>query len=104
MKKLLLLILCSTLMYAALPPQYQERKDSDALYDYVENNPKVKRTLKDINTFEYTIEYGNSCIIYFQRKKEFHLPGWVGPAADLIFKEDTCAVEDETNFILNKEN
>ena len=75
MKSIFVLLLLSNLVVAALPPQVQKAKKLDVMTSFVE------------------IHYGDGCIAKFGRKFSFHLPGWVGPASALEFKDSTCPVQ-----------
>ena len=77
--------------YAALPPRFQKIKDLDVMVDYIRTHQKVASTLGQIDLRNYSINYNYNCRIIFERKTSFHLPGWVGPAEDLVFKSDRCS-------------
>jgi hypothetical protein len=91
-KKIVLWTLLSfELTYAALPPRYQKMKDLDVMVDYIRTHQKILSTLGQIDLITYSIYYNYNCRIHFERKTSFHLPGWVGPAEDLVFKSNKCS-------------
>lgn len=93
MKSIFVLLLLSNLIVAALPPQVQQAKDLDVMTTFVEKHPKVSSTLISINVYRKEIHYGEGCVAKFGRKVSYHLPGWVGPASALEFKNSTCAID-----------
>lgn len=93
MKSILILLLFSNLIVAALPPQVQKAKDLDVMTSFVEKHPKVSSTLISIDIYKKEIHYGDGCIAKFGRKFSLHPPGWVGPASTLEFKDSTCAID-----------
>ena len=93
MKHILVLLLFSNLIVAALPPQVQESKDLDVMTSFVKIHPKVSSSLISINIYTKEVHYGDGCIAKFGRKFSFHLPGWVGPAAELEFKSSSCTID-----------
>ena len=93
MKSILILLLFSILTFAALPPQVQKEKDLNVMTSFVKNHPKVSSTLISIDIYTKEVHYGDGCIAKFGRKFSFHLPGWVGPASALEFKDSTCAID-----------
>lgn len=95
MKRILFLSLFIVMIqpsFAALPPQYQNGKDLDVMVDYIKEHPEVASTLKSIDLSKYTIYFGDGCEAVFGRKSTIKLPGWVGPADPLEFKELNCPV------------
>jgi len=96
MRKLLvtLIALTSLSASAALPPQYQNPKDLKVMTSYIYDNVDVLEGLKKINFWGKTIEFrtydGGECIAIFKRKERQLPPGWVGPAADLIYSHTEC--------------
>ena len=93
MKLVFVLLLLSNLIVAALPPQVQESRDLDVMNSFVEKHPKVSSSLISINSYTKEVHYGDGCIAKFGRKFSFHLPGWVGPAAELEFKSSSCTID-----------
>ena len=93
MKSILILLLFSILTFAALPPQVQKEKDLNVMTSFVQKHPKVSSTLISIDSYTNEVHYGDGCIAKFGRKFSFHLPGWVGPASALEFKDSTCAID-----------
>jgi len=93
MKFILLLSLSSYLLLAALPPKVQKEKDLRVMQSFVKKYPKVSSTLMSIDTYSQEIHYGKGCISKFGRSFSFHLPGWVGPASELEFKESNCPID-----------
>ena len=77
-------------LIAALPPEYQNEKDLDAMVAYIKHHPKVAATLKSIDLLEYSIYFGNECRAQFHRKPLNKPKGWVGPASPLEFKSTNC--------------
>lgn len=75
---------------SALAPQYRNMGDLDVLVDYIHSHPKVASQLSLIDMHRFSIVYGEGCVVTFKRKKVTRLPGWVGPAAPLIFSHSTC--------------
>lgn len=91
-------VLMSTLLFAAasdaaLPPQYQNAKDLDAMVAYVKQRPRVMSSLKSLDLQNYTVQFGNNCQIVFGRASTPKPPGWAGPADPLEFKSSTCPVD-----------
>ena len=92
-KMIMLLILSTTILFAALPPRYQNAKDKSAMMAFVKKYPLVASSFSHISIVNKTVYFGEGCEAVFQRKASFHLPGWVGPAAPLIFKNSTCPIK-----------
>jgi len=76
---------------SALAPQYRNVRDLDVLVAYVHSHPRVASRLHLIDMRRFSIMYGAGCVVTFKRKKIIRLPGWVGPAAPLVFSRTTCA-------------
>ena len=94
MKKTIMLFTLSTaLVLAALPPRYQNDKDKSSMMAFVKKYPLVASSFSHISIVNKTVYFGEGCEAVFQRKASFHLPGWVGPAEPLIFKNSTCPIE-----------
>ncbi|AGF51581.1 ssr3402 [Synechocystis sp. PCC 6803] len=83
----------SPMAIAALPPQYQNVKDLEAMVNYVKENPDVAATLKSIDLENQTINYGQDCQVTFERKPSPKPLGWAGPAELLQFKAINCPRE-----------
>ena len=92
-----ILIIYTTNIFAALPPDVQENKDRDTLLRYVNSHPAIKKTNYTIDTYSYTITYPKAyktCTLTFEREKVFHFPGWVGPASNLVLDEEECVIKE----------
>ena len=92
-KMIMLLILSTTILFAALPPRYQNAKDKSAMMAFMKKHPLIEASFSHISVANQTVYFGKGCEAVFQRKASFHLPGWVGPAEPLIFKDSTCPIE-----------
>ena len=86
-------LIFSATAYAALPPHVQNQKDLKVMEAFVESYTKVSSTFVRIDLYTKEVHFGKNCVASFARKASFHLPGWVGPAADLEFKSATCPIE-----------
>ena len=93
MKKTTMLLILSTVLFAALPPRYQNAKDKAVMMAFVKKYPLVEASLSHISLANKTVYFGKGCEAVFERKASFHLPGWVGPAEPLVFKSSTCPLE-----------
>jgi hypothetical protein len=78
---------------AALPPQVQNAKDLDVMVEFVKQHPGVASTLRQIDMENDIVRYGDGCEARFGRQWRFRPPGWVGPAAPLVFKRSSCPVD-----------
>ena len=78
---------------AALPPQYQNRRDLEVMIDFIRMHPRVESDLNAIDLDAYTLRYGRDCIARFVREASPKPPGWVGPADPLVFDSATCPVD-----------
>lgn len=87
------LLLLALPAQAALPPQYQNRRDLDAMLAFIQQHPRVEAGLNAIDLDAYTVRYERECIASFIRDAQPKPPGWVGPMDPLIYKESTCAVD-----------
>lgn len=88
---LLTSVLLAGMAQAALPPQYQNTHDLDAMVAFIKANPAVAGTLRSIDMETYTIHYGKDCRAVFGRKKvPENMPG---PAGALVFKSSTCKID-----------
>ena len=92
-KMIMLLTLCTIILFAALPPRYQNAKDKSAMMAFVKKHSLIEASFSHISVANQTVYFGKGCEAVFQRKASFHLPGWVGPAESLIFKDSTCPIE-----------
>ena len=92
----LLLLLCSGLAQAALPPKEQNEKDLDLMLSYVKSHPAVLSSLQAIDLGILTIYYGEGCSAEFGRKIVQRPEGWVGPAEPLVLKRNFCPDETTT--------
>jgi len=87
---LVLLLLCSGLVQAALPPQHQNEKDLDVMLSYVKSHPDVLSSLQAIDLGVLTVYYGEGCSAEFTRKVVERPEGWVGPAEPLVLEKKFC--------------
>lgn len=78
---------------AALPPQYQNRRDLEVMLTFIQQHPRVEAGLNGIDLDAYTVRYERECIASFMRDVQPKPQGWVGPLDPLIFKESTCALD-----------
>ena len=78
---------------AALPPQYQNRRDLEVMLTFIQQHPRVEAGLNGIDLHAYTVRYERECIASFMRDVQPKPQGWVGPLDPLIFKESTCALD-----------
>ena len=92
----LVLLLCSGLVQAALPPQFQNEKDLDVMLSYVKSHPDVLSSLQAIDLGILTVYYGEGCSAEFARKVVERPEGWVGPAESLVLKKNFCPDETTT--------
>ena len=92
----LVLLLCSGLVQAALPPKDQNEKDLDLMMSYVKSHPDVLSSLQAIDLGLLTIYYGEGCSAEFGRKIVLRPEGWVGPVAPLVLKRNFCPDETTT--------
>jgi hypothetical protein len=92
-KTVLSIVLGSGVLFAALPPQYQNMKDLNVMMDFVKSHPKVAATIREISVVDRTIYFGAGCKAVFVRKAAANPSGWVGPAEPLVFKRSTCALD-----------
>jgi len=90
---LLLFIIVSELVCAALPPQYQNMKDLDVIVEFIAQHERILENLRSIDFEEYIVHYGDECVATFERKYIAKLEGWVGPLAMLEFKKSTCSID-----------
>ena len=94
MKKIIMLLTLSTvIVFAALPPRYQNAKDKSVMMAFVKKYPVVESSFSHISVANKTVYYGVGCQAVFKRKASFHFFGWVGPAEPLVFKSSTCPLE-----------
>ena len=89
----ILLLVCGDIASAALSPRVQNQNDIDVMQAFVKSHKKVSSTFQRINIYAYEVYFAKECVAKFGRKKVFHLPGWVGPAATLEFKSSNCAID-----------
>tara|TARA_R110000751_G_scaffold182574_1_gene289414 strand:+ start:4119 stop:4409 length:291 start_codon:yes stop_codon:yes gene_type:complete len=79
--------------FAALAPEYQNKRDFDVMLAFIQSHERVISTLKSVD-FENTVVYfDEDCIATFGRETVLRLPGWAGPAAKLELKSTTCDLE-----------
>ena len=89
----ILLLLSVMTAKAALPPQYQNAKDLDVMVEFTKQHSEIISTLRQIDLDGYIVRYGDGCEARFGRKLQLRPPGWVGPAAPLVFKESNCPLD-----------
>jgi hypothetical protein len=87
------LLLATLPASAALPPQYQNRRDLEVMLDFIQTHPRVEAGLNAIDLDDYTVRFGRDCIARFVRETSPKPPGWVGPADPLVFDSATCPVD-----------
>ena len=92
----LVVLLCSGVVQAALPPQFQNEKDLDVMLSYVKSNPDVLSSLQAIDLGILTVYYGEGCSAEFTRKVVERPAGWTGPAEPLVLKKNFCPEETTT--------
>lgn len=78
---------------AALPPQFQNLKDLDAMVTFVRLHPKVAGSLTSIDVQNHVVLFGQDCRAEFARQQQTHPPGWAGPLAPLEFLGATCPID-----------
>jgi hypothetical protein len=94
MKKTAALLLTLALpAQAALPPQYQNRRDLDVMLAFIQQHPRVEAGLNGIDLDAYIVRYERECIATFERDVQPKPRGWVGPMDLLIFKASTCPLD-----------
>lgn len=76
---------------AALPPQYQNAKDLDALVAFVKAHHRVIASLEGIDLSEQRVRFGNGCEARFERAPL--PPGMVGPARPLTLQSANCPLD-----------
>ncbi len=79
--------------WAALPPQYQNANDLDAMVAFVKKHPRVAGSLKSIDMRQYVVHFDADCKAEFGRQKIDRPLGWVGPAAPLVFLQSNCKLD-----------
>ena len=87
------LLLATLPASAALPPQYQNRRDLEVMLEFIQTHPRVEAGLNAIDLDTYTVRFGRDCIARFVREASPKPPGWVGPADPLAFDSATCPVD-----------
>ena len=75
---------------AALPPEFQNAQDLEAMLSYVKASPEVMADLQAIDLLSKTVYYGDGCTAVFERLEIEKPAGWVGPADPLVLKEASC--------------
>lgn len=88
--KILILFFLSFNLYAALAPDVQRMKDEMAMFDYIKEHKNIEKKIKYIDYRNFKIHLADGCIISFEREWHFRLPGWVGPAAPLVYDDTDC--------------
>jgi hypothetical protein len=88
-----LLLILALPAQAALPPQYQNRRDLEVMLAFVQQHPRVEAGLNNIDLDAYTVRYERECIATFIRDVQPKPQGWVGPMDPIIFKESSCPLE-----------
>lgn len=87
------LLLAALPASAALPPQYQNRRDLEVMLEFIRAHPRVEAGLNAIDLDAYTVRFGGDCIARFVRESSPKPPGWVGPADPLAFASATCPLD-----------
>ncbi|WP_395769951.1 hypothetical protein [Arenimonas sp.] len=91
MKKTAALLLILALpAQAALPPQYQNRRDLEVMLAFIQQHPRIEAGLNAIDLDAYTVRYERECIASFIRDVKPKPPGWVGPLDPIVFKSSNC--------------
>ena len=88
-----LLLVLALPLQAALPPQYQNRRDMEVMLAFIHQHPRVEAGLNAIDLETYTVRYERECIATFVRDVQSKPPGWVGPLDPIVFKSSSCAVD-----------
>jgi hypothetical protein len=88
---LLCLPLAADPVSAALPPQYQNARDLDALVAFVKAHHRVIASLEGIDLSEQRVRFGNGCEARFERAPL--PPGMVGPARPLTLQSANCPLD-----------
>ncbi|MBS0212537.1 MAG: hypothetical protein JSR26_05045 [Proteobacteria bacterium] len=84
-------------VFAALPPQFQNAKDLDAMVAFIKQHDRVAGELKSIDVQRRIVYYGDNCQAQFTRQVVEHPRGWVGPAAPLVYDHSNCPLEWPAN-------
>lgn len=94
MKVMVVLVfaLITQIAFSALPPNFQNTKDLDAMVAFSKSHKKIMASLKSIDLTTHIIYFGNNCKVVFVRKIIHRDKGWAGPAAPLEFKYSTCSL------------
>ena len=87
------LLLAALPACAALPPQYQNRRDLEVMLDFIQTHPRVEAGLNAIDLDTYTVRFAGDCIARFKREVSPKPAGWVGPADPLAFDSASCPVD-----------
>ena len=90
----LYLVVLSQVSFAALPPEFQNEKDLNAMVQYINKYSKVISTLQQIDFKTKTVYFGANCWLKFTRKKQHKPQSWVGPAAPLVFLKSNCKIDE----------
>jgi hypothetical protein len=94
MKKYTVLLFALALpVQAALPPQYQNRRDLEVMLAFIQQHPRVEAGLNSIDLDTFTVRYERECIATFIRDVQPKPQGWVGPMDPIIFKGSSCALD-----------
>jgi len=90
----LFLILLAQTSFAALPPEYQNQKDLNAMVQYIQNSSKIMSALDRIDFKSKTVYFGDNCWVKFTRKEQHRPRNWVGPVAPLVFSNSNCKIDE----------
>jgi hypothetical protein len=88
-------VCCGSLAQAAIPTQYQNSNDLNAMLSYVQASPTIMADLQAIDLVSQTVFYGEGCTAVFERLVIEKPAGWVGPSDPLVIKEDSCPNYDD---------
>ena len=88
-----LLLVLAVPAQAALPPQYQNRRDLEVMLAFIQQHPRVEAGLNAIDLETYTVRYERECIATFVRDVQPKPPGWVGPLDSLTYRTSNCPIE-----------
>jgi hypothetical protein len=87
---LVILLALSFSLHAALPPEVQDAKDRVVIERFLQKHPQIQKVVTRIDYDKFIIYFSKECKAYFRREIQFRLPGWVGPAAPLIYSHSNC--------------
>lgn len=92
-KSAALLLILALPVQAALPPNYQNRRDLEVMLAFIQQHPRVEAGLNHIDLDAYTVRYERECILTFAREEQPKPPGWVGPLDPLVYRTASCPID-----------